>query len=93
MSLLRWTEEEGSKLYREEEWEMRRKALAVLVSLLVCTVVMIASTNPAMSQTKQPFKIGYVGGLTGPFAVYNVPALTGIKYAIEEINQLSGKTG
>jgi branched-chain amino acid transport system substrate-binding protein len=93
MSLLRWTEEEGSKLYREEEWEMRRKALAVLVSLLVCTVVMIASTNPAMSQTKQPFKIGYVGGLTGPFAVYNVPALTGIKYAIEEINQAGGFQG
>lgn len=71
---------------------MKRKALTVLLSMLVCTVIVIIWTKPATAQPK-PFKIGYVGGLTGPFAVYNVPALAGIKYAIEEINQEGGFQG
>src|SRR5271157_2886157 len=72
---------------------MKRKSLSVAISLLACMLIVIVSAKPAMTQTKEPFKIGYVGGLTGPFAVYNVPALTGIKYAIEEINQAGGFQG
>jgi branched-chain amino acid transport system substrate-binding protein len=72
---------------------MRRKSLIGAVSMLVCMLVVMAWAKPGMTQTKQPFKIGYVGGLTGPFAVYNVPALAGIKYAVEEINKEGGLQG
>src|SRR5208282_583066 len=68
-------------------------SLAITISLLVGMLIVIGSAKSAMAQAKQPFKIGYIGGLTGPFAVYTLPAVTGIKYAIEEINQAGGFLG
>jgi branched-chain amino acid transport system substrate-binding protein len=71
---------------------VRRKSLAVAVSIVLFIVASTGWIKPAAAQSKT-FKIGYVGGLTGPFAVYNVPALAGIRYAVEEINQAGGFQG
>jgi branched-chain amino acid transport system substrate-binding protein len=72
--------------------EMKGKWLTVAVPILLCIVLVIGWTKPATTQPK-PFKIGYVGGLTGFLAIYNVPALAGIKYAVEEINKEGGFLG
>lgn len=71
---------------------MRRNLLNVAVSL-VFFLGMIYIPGQAASAAPKPFKIGYVGGFTGPLAIYNVQTLKGVKYAIEEANQAGGFQG
>jgi branched-chain amino acid transport system substrate-binding protein len=49
-------------------------------------------STPVSAQGK-PIKIGYVGGITGPFAYHALPAVAGTKYVIEEMNQAGGFQG
>jgi branched-chain amino acid transport system substrate-binding protein len=70
----------------------RHMSVMLVAALVVCIPVVVACTRPAFAESK-PFKIGYVGGLSGPLAVYTIPAITGIKYAIEEINRAGGFLG
>lgn len=71
---------------------MRRNTLKIAVSL-VFFLGIICGLGQASFAAPKPFKIGYVGGLTGPLAVYNVQTLKGIKYGIEEVNQAGGFEG
>lgn len=72
---------------------MKRRVWVMAAIFVVCLAIVVGWSQSAISQTKQPFKIGYVGGLTGPLAVYTLPAVQGIKYAIEEINKEGGFQG
>ncbi len=74
----------------KDNFEMKGKFLAV--TLLICMAVLVGGTTPLIAQPKT-FKIGYVGGLTGPLAVHTVPAVAGMKYAIEDINRTGGFQG
>lgn len=71
---------------------MKRITLIVVVTMLVCVTIVIAWTKPATAQSK-PFKIGFIGGLTGPLAFQAVPALAGTKYVFEEVNKAGGFKG
>jgi branched-chain amino acid transport system substrate-binding protein len=66
------------------------KWLMVLVLLFALSVMGWSQRGWAQ---QKPFKIGYLAGLTGPFAAYNLPAQAGIKIAVEEINAAGGFMG
>jgi len=62
------------------------------ILILLFTFFVMGWSEGAWAQQK-PFKIGHIGGLTGPFAVYNTHAQTGIKFAVDEINEAGGLLG
>jgi branched-chain amino acid transport system substrate-binding protein len=72
-----------------KETDMKGK---LLVAGLLCFAVLVVGVNVANAQPKT-FKIGFIGGLTGPLAFQAVPALEGTKYVIEEVNQTGGFQG
>jgi branched-chain amino acid transport system substrate-binding protein len=68
---------------------MKGKFLAIA---LLWGITCFGWTQLATAQSK-PFKIGFIGGLTGPLAFQAVPALAGTKYVIEEVNKAGGLQG
>lgn len=64
----------------------------LMVAVILFLAVFAWWLNPATAQTK-PFKIGFIGGLTGPLGFQAVPAMAGIKYVIEEVNKTGGFQG
>lgn len=72
--------------YRKIDW-LTKVALIVLLAVLG-----IGWSGPVMAQQK-PFKIGHVGGFTGPWAILNVHTQIGLKLAIDEINKAGGLLG
>ena len=71
---------------------MKRRWTNMVVATILATTILIIQALPAAAQPK-PFKIGYIGGLTGPLAFQAQPALAGTKYAIEEANKAGGFQG
>jgi branched-chain amino acid transport system substrate-binding protein len=71
---------------------MEKKWITVVVSVVLGIAVLIGEAVPACAQTK-PYKIGFIGGLTGPLAFHAIPALAGTKYVFEEFNKTGGFQG
>jgi len=72
--------------------ERKVKWLTGTASILLYLMLAINWNGLALAQEK-PFKIGHVGGFTGPWAILNVHSQIGIKLAIEEINETGGFLG
>ncbi len=70
----------------------KEKGKWLIVFVLFLIVVGTGWGEEVWAQQKS-FKIGYVAGLTGPFAPYNLPAQTGIKLAVDEMNAAGGFLG
>lgn len=68
---------------KEEEETMKK-----LVCMLLTLVLALSFVLPAMAE--DAIKIGVIGPLTGPYAIYGNAALYGAQIAAEEINALGG---
>lgn len=68
-----------------------RRALAacVLVAVAACSA---AGTEPA-DERPEPITIGFLGELTGPFAIWGIPARNGMRLAVADVNERGGVLG
>ncbi len=72
-----------------------KKFLSVL-ALSLCTLSLVACGGGKASsdaEAENVIKVGAMGPLTGPVAVYGVSATNGTKLAVEEINKNGGILG
>jgi branched-chain amino acid transport system substrate-binding protein len=72
---------------------MKRRWSTLVVAMMLGITVLIIQAMPAAAQPAKTYKVGYIGGLTGPLAFQALPALAGTKYAIEEANKAGGFQG
>lgn len=72
---------------------MKRRWSRLIAVMVAATAVLIVQVTTASAAESKPFKIGYIGGLTGPLAFQALPALAGTKYLIEEVNKTGGFQG
>ena len=65
----------------------------ILTSLLGASMLFVACGEPKTEKASgdaETIKIGALGPLTGPLAIYGVSATNGLKLAIDEINANGG---
>jgi branched-chain amino acid transport system substrate-binding protein len=73
---------------------MKTRALAVVSgSILVAIVMVISFMNAGPVLAAEPFKIGYIGGLTGAASLTGLAQFDAFKMAVEEINNAGGLLG
>lgn len=67
----------------------------ILATLLGVSMLLVACGEKKQPETKESetVKIGAMGPLTGPLAIYGISATNGTKLAIEEINKNGGVLG
>ena len=70
---------------------MNWKILIVAIIVMVALAVGMTSTGKSTAQSE--IKIGFIGPLTGDFAIIGTENLRGIELAVDEINTNSGING
>lgn len=70
-----------------------RMVLGVVAAAAMLLSACGSSSEPGDTESAGPIQIGYIGGLSGFSAAFSVPALDGVKFAIDEINKSGGING
>jgi len=70
---------------------MKQTMLAIMV---LCMLVACSTNNGTQTAVQsESIKVGWISPLTGPAAVYGVPALNAAKLAVEDVNAKGGING
>ena len=83
--------------FQQIDWEplktflIRRRTRTLIVLTVFCAAILLAGTLCAAD--KNPYRLGFVGGLTGRSSDLGIQGRNGVILAVEEINQQGGING